>query len=68
LENTFEGGNEFRNFDVRSIKFLTQYIDHIQIDSLNKLTSVYLKREEKKNTQRYAVSDDINGRFLIKNL
>ncbi|MEN9331539.1 MAG: hypothetical protein RLZZ94_629 [Bacteroidota bacterium] len=44
LENTFEGGNEFRNFDVRSIKFLTQYIDHIQIDSLNKLTSVYLKR------------------------
>ncbi|MFN5347256.1 MAG: DUF5103 domain-containing protein [Bacteroidota bacterium] len=66
LENTFEGGNEFRNFDVRSIKFLTQYIDHVQIDSLNKLTSVYLKREEKKNTQRYAVSDDINGRFLIK--
>jgi len=66
LENTFEGGNEFRNFDVRSIKFLTQYIDHLQIDSINKLTSVYLKREEKKNTQRYAVSDDINGRFLIK--
>jgi ribosomal 50S subunit-recycling heat shock protein len=66
LENTFEGGNEFRNFDVRSIKFLTQYIDHVQIDSLNKLTSVYLKREEKKNTQRYAVSDDINGRFFIK--
>lgn len=66
LENTFWGGNEFRNFDVRSVKFLTQYIDHIQIDSLNKLSSVYLKKEEKKNTQRYAVSDDINGRFLIK--
>ena len=66
LENTFVGGNEFRNFDVRSIKFLTQYIDHIQIDSLNKLFSVYLKKEEKKNTQRYAISDDINGRFLIK--
>lgn len=66
LENTFGGGNEFRNFDVRSVKFLTQYIDHIQIDSLNKLSSVYLKKEEKKNTQRYAVADDINGRFLIK--
>ncbi|MFM7015251.1 MAG: DUF5103 domain-containing protein [Bacteroidota bacterium] len=66
LENTFEGGNEFRNFDIRSVKFLTQYIDHLQMDSLNNLTSVYLKKEEKKNTQRYAVADDINGRFLIK--
>ena len=66
LENTFWGGNEFRNFDVRSVKFLTQYIERIQIDSLNKLTSVYLKKEEKKNTQRYAIADDINGRFLIK--
>lgn len=66
LENTFWGGNEFRNFDVRSVKFLTQYIERIQIDSLNKLTSVYLKKEEKKNTQRYAIADDVNGRFLIK--
>jgi hypothetical protein len=66
LENTFWGGNEFRNFDVRSVKFLTQYIERIQIDSLDKLTSVYLKKEEKKNTQRYAIADDVNGRFLIK--
>lgn len=66
LENTFGGGNEFRNFDVRSVKFLTQYIERIQIDSLDKLTSVYLKKEEKKNTQRYAIADDVNGRFLIK--
>ena len=66
LENTFEGGNEFRNFDTRSVKFLTQYIDHIQIDSVNKLYSVYLKKEEKRNTQRYAISDDINGKYLIK--
>jgi len=66
LENTFWGGNEYRNFDVRSVKFQTQYIERIQIDSLNKLTSVYLKKEEKKNTQRYAIADDVNGRFLIK--
>jgi hypothetical protein len=66
LENTMEGGNEFRNFDIRSIKFLTEFEDHVQIDSLNNLTSVYLKKEIKRNTQRYAVSDDINGKFLIK--
>ncbi len=66
LENTFWGGNEFRNFDTRSFKFLTEFVDHIQTDSLNNLSSIYLKKEIKKNTQRYAVSDDINGKFLIK--
>jgi hypothetical protein len=64
--NLFEGGSEFRNFDLRSVRFLTQFTESIEQDNITHLYSVFLKPDLRKSTQRYAHDDDINGKFLIK--
>jgi hypothetical protein len=64
--NVFEGGNEFRTFDTRTIKFLTQYTEKITQDTVGDNYQFYLKRDQKKSYQHYSITDDINGRFLIK--
>ena len=64
--NVFEGGNEFRNFDTRSIKFLTQFTDKISQDTIGTDYHFYLKPDLRKSVQHYSITDDINGRYLIK--
>lgn len=64
--NVFQGGNEFRNFDIRTTRFKTQYIDNISIDAVTKLTTVELKPDLRRGTQRYSTEEDLNGRYLIK--
>jgi len=63
--NVFNGGNEFRNFDLRTTKFQTQFVKKIEQDSTN-IFHVYLKDEESRSFKRYSIEDDINGRYLIK--
>ena len=64
--NVFNGGNEFRNFDTRSLRFTSPYIEKIENDSLTGIYLITLRREEKRSSQRYSIIDDINGKFLIK--
>ncbi|CAN5557962.1 DUF5103 domain-containing protein [soil metagenome] len=63
--NLFQAGNEFRNFDIRSVRFQTQYTEKIELDSAQHY-HVYLKGDPRKATQRYSITDDINGKYLIK--
>lgn len=65
-ENAFDGGNEFRNFDVKSIRYQSERIRHISmIDSTNHL-DVQLMPDARISSQKYSLQSDINGRYLIK--
>lgn len=64
--NLFQGGSEFRTFDIRTMRFLTQFIEGIAYDSSTNENKVILKPAARKGTQRYTSEDDINGKFLIK--
>ncbi len=63
-ENAFDGGNEFRNFDIKSMKYHTGDIDGIQI--INSDYHVFLTPDVKRNFMRYSHKSDINGRYFIK--
>lgn len=63
--NLFAAGNEFRNFDIRTTRFQTAFIDSTAADASGTY-SVWLKKDPRKSYSRYAIEDDINGRYLIK--
>ncbi len=63
--NTFDGGNEFRNFDMKSIRFQSQFIKTVYKDS-NNINHVELLTDELKTYKRYSQLQDINGAYLIK--
>jgi hypothetical protein len=63
VENVFTGGNEFRNFDIKTLRTQTEHVQKITSDSVN---TVYLMPEEKRMFKRYTTSQDINGKYLIK--
>ena len=63
-ENVFDGGNEFRYFDTRSVRYHAGGIKAIQTDSLG--IHIDLVSDEKRNFKRYYSQPDMNGDFLIK--
>jgi hypothetical protein len=64
LENNFPGGNEFRTFSTRSVKFNDINIDKISIQP--DFAEVYLKRDVSTNNQAYALYPDIDGQFVVE--
>ncbi len=64
-ENTFNGGNEFRRFDIRSLKYETEFVQRIQMHDNG--TDVYLMPDKVRYYSRYSSDNDINGKFEIKN-
>ncbi len=64
-ENTFDGGNEFRTFDIRTLRVYTQFIKDI-IKAENGY-SVVVATDKSKSYERYVTENDINGKFLIRN-
>lgn len=64
--STFNGGNEFRFFDTRSLRTYTERVKNIYKDSLNK-NHVELMPDENRSYLNYIFYNDINGGFLIKN-
>ncbi len=63
--NTFNGGNEFRAFDTKSLLYQTERILKIEYDSAG--YEVILLDDLKRTTKNYVTEKDINGRKLIKN-
>jgi hypothetical protein len=63
-ENVFDGGNEFRYFDTRSVRYHAGGIKAIFKDSLG--IHVDLVSDEKRSFKRYYSQPDMNGDFLIK--
>ncbi len=66
-KSTFNGGNEFRYFDTRSLRTYTERINNIYKDSLSK-NHVELKTDELRTFKNYSFYNDLNGGYLIKNL
>ena len=60
----FAGGNEFRRFDIRSLRFQTERVRHIVRDSVN---IVQLLPDPNLNTASYTFNYDENGAFFIRN-
>ena len=63
-ENTFFGGNEFRYFDTRSLRFYSDRIDSIAFN--DSIHHVWLLSDYKRTFNNYAIIPDINGKFIIK--
>jgi len=62
--NVFPGGNEYRFFDMKSIRYQSEKIYSVKIDSTG--NNVTLFNDEKRTFKRYYSQPDMNGNFLIK--
>ncbi len=63
-QNVFDGGNEFRFFDIKSIHYRSERVYKITTDTLG--NHVILYTDETRTFKRYYSQPDINGDFLIK--
>ncbi|WP_376717535.1 type IX secretion system plug protein [Mucilaginibacter terrae] len=62
--NDFAGGNEFRHFDMRTLKLNSERITRIFKDSAN---TVLLLNDESRNRNAYLLEYDNDGNFFIIN-
>jgi len=62
-ECIFQGGNEFRNLDIKSMKYQTENI--ALIDFQNPYYHVFLKTDEPRWNKSYFSRNDLNGGFFI---
>jgi len=60
----FPGGNEFRHFDIKSIKFLSDMLE--RINYTDNIYKVYLRPSIILKDAPYHFKNDINGKRLIK--
>lgn len=61
----FNGGNEFRHFDIRTLRFNTEFVKDIELE--NNSSMVTLRPDQKRNIAVYRSQPDINGKFMIEN-
>jgi len=62
-KNIFMGGNEFRNFDIKSIRYQTEFVRKIDYAIPN--YNVYLAPSENREFKPYFYRKDFNGKYLI---
>ncbi len=62
--NVFDGGNEFRHFDIKSVKYTSDRT--ARIDASGQFYSIWLMKDERRSSKVYVTDDDINGRYLVK--
>ncbi len=60
----FDGGNEFRNFDIKSLRYQSERIALIDYD--HEGTHFYLHTDERRNFKQYVRDDDLNGKFYLE--
>lgn len=63
-ENVFPGGNEFRSFDIKSLRYHSEHVYDINVDSVG--TTVTLYADERRSSKRFYSHPDINGDYLVK--
>ncbi|MCB0795024.1 MAG: DUF5103 domain-containing protein, partial [Flavobacteriales bacterium] len=64
-EAEFMGGNEFRNFDLKNLRYVTQFVSSI-IDGPELMESI-LVPQPSRNIRVYFDQPDLNGRYLVRN-
>lgn len=62
-KNIFPGGNEFRYFDIKSIRYQTEYVK--SIDFLDRDYHVRLKPSENREFKPYFYWQDFNGKYIV---
>lgn len=63
-ENVFEGGAEFRGFDIKSIRYK---LDHVQVLEVKEnVNHAFLYADKQRSYQAYESLTDINGRQFFK--
>lgn len=64
-ENLFDGGNEYRFFDIQSLRYLSERLADISFEA--DTHKVVLRTDEARRFQRYSgLVKDINGKRLIR--
>ncbi|MDQ3046136.1 MAG: DUF5103 domain-containing protein [Bacteroidota bacterium] len=63
-DNVFPGGNEFRFFDIKSIRYMSERLYKVRTDTSGNHVELYT--DEKRTFKRFYSQSDINGDFLIK--
>ena len=63
-DNVFPGGNEFRNFDIKSVRWRSEYVQNLSYDS-SKSYHVYLFPGKRRNFIQYMSDRDLNGKYKI---
>ena len=66
-EGLFMGGNEYRNFDLKNLRYATQRIARIEPGVGQQVYDAYLLPEARRTIRLYNNQQDINGRFLVRN-
>ena len=62
-KNVFQGGNEYRYFDIRSTRYQSEYVK--KIDFLISNYNVYLFPSETREFKPYFYMQDFNGKYYI---
>ncbi|NNC84709.1 MAG: DUF5103 domain-containing protein, partial [Bacteroidia bacterium] len=63
-ENTFEGGNEYRYFDISSVRFMGENIGNIE--SNNSGYSAFVRFDKPRSYKQYFSDADLNGKYLVR--
>ncbi len=61
----FHGGNEFRNFDIKSIRYQSRHIE--KIEYLSPYYNIRLKTDVFRTLDPYFSDKDLNGKYYIEN-
>jgi hypothetical protein len=64
-ELDFDGGNEFRFFDGKSLRYRSEEVEEIRLEDDG--YHIYLAPDWGKAFKQYTFENDINGKYLVKN-
>jgi hypothetical protein len=62
--NDFSGSNEFRKFDLRSLRYKGEHVQEMSTDSTN---NIILFQDLTGNVSKYTQQTDENGAFFVRN-
>jgi hypothetical protein len=62
-KNIFQGGNEYRYFDIKSIRYQTEFVNRIDFGA--PYYNVYLNPSENREFKPYFYWKDFNGKYFI---
>ncbi len=66
-QGLFMGGNEFRNIDLKDLRFATQRITSIEPGPGQDVYHAYVLPEERRNIKVYFDQPDIDGKYIVRN-
>ena len=63
MKNLFPGGNEFRQFDIRSFRYLSEFVREITYDG--RYYNVNLHPSDNREFRPYFFRNDFNGKYVV---